>query len=75
MFRMLVAIGPCRTSSSTGMASAPNTATISFPGSASCPMVATEAPSTPSQTTGMNCPSTLAAYSFRLGIERGTKRE
>lgn len=54
MFRMLVAIGPCSTMSSTGSASAPKFRTMSLPGSISPVLVARLAPRMPSQTTGMN---------------------
>gem|GEM_PF-4075493 len=75
MLRMLVAIGPWMTRSSTGIASAPKAFTMSWPGSACRLIVATVAPRTPSQITGMNWPRVLAAYSLSLGMSRGTNRE
>ena len=61
MFRMLVAMGPWSTISSTGSARTPKFWTISLPGSTDPLFVARLAPRTPSQTTGMNWPRALAA--------------
>ncbi|MNW65957.1 hypothetical protein D3C74_443840 [compost metagenome] len=72
---MFVAIGPWMTSRITGMDSAPKLSTTSSPGSAVPCLVASEAPSTPSQTTGRNWPSTETMYSLCGLMLLETKRE
>ena len=74
-FRMFVAMGPWITSSRTGTASAPKVCTMITAGSAPVPVVAMEAPRTPSHNTGTNCPRAPAQNSRPRGTERGTKRE
>jgi hypothetical protein len=75
MFKMLVAIGPCKTRSRTGIASTPNSLTTREPGSTFWLTVASVAPRRPSHTTGRNWPNTLAKNTFFFGIEVGRKRE
>src|ERR1017187_6720804 len=75
MFKMLVAIGPCSTSSSTGMAKIPKLDTTSAPGSTLCVTVARVAPKIPSQTTGRNWPKTLAKKTLDRDIALGRNRE
>ena len=72
---MFVAIGPWMTSRSTGIARDPNVWTMITAGSAPVPVVAIEAPSTPSHITGRNWPSAAAQNSLRRLVLRGTKRE
>ena len=62
---MLVAIGPCMISSSTGIVITPNTDATSCDGSASVPADAIDAPSAASQTVGRNIPSAVAQNTCR----------
>ena len=75
MFKMLVAIGPCSTSSRTGTARIPKLDTTSAPGSTFWVTVARVAPKIPSQTTGRNWPKTLAKKTLELDIDLGRNRE
>ena len=54
---------------------APNVWTMITAGSAPVPVVAIDAPSTPSHITGMNWPSAAAVNNRRRLVVRGTKRE
>src|SRR3954447_6787822 len=63
--RMFVAIGPCMTSSSTGIVITPKTEATSCDGSVSVPDEAMEAPSVASQTVGTNIPSAVASQTWR----------
>ncbi|MNN75359.1 hypothetical protein D3C81_1916560 [compost metagenome] len=66
MTTMLVATGPCSSTSSTGSAMTPNTAMISCAGSVPPPAEAIAAPRNASHTVGMNMPRNVERNTCRL---------
>ena len=72
---MLVAIGPCRISSSTGSAIAPKVESTMSDGSVPPPPEATIAPSAASQTVGTNIASPLVQNTLRSLMSSRVKRE